>query len=243
VVPAAAPAALTKANSRRAYAMKDFLLQKVRVRGHTFIPTPILASSVVVDLGAHKGEFSRQIFDMFGCTCIAVEANPELQIDLPSGRVIRAAVGDKDGIASLNLSDNPEASTLSNISNEANGKSLTVPVYSLQTLLNKTGVQHIDLLKVDIEGAEVGLLLSTPKEILWCVNQISVEFHDFCDLISLEDVLAVRQRMGELGYYAICFGYHQFKNVDWLFIKRGVVSPLRLFYVKNLIQGIHRLRY
>jgi FkbM family methyltransferase len=225
---------------------KTALLQKARIRGHTFIPAPISQSSIVFDLGAHKGEFSRQMTTLFGCRCIAVEANPKLATaieQIPNAQVICGAACGTDGQGKFNLSDNPEASTLAAHSREANGSTVDVPIYSLKTLMQRASVSRIDLLKVDIEGAEIDFLLTTPANILSLADQISVEFHDFCGHITTKDIAAVQSRMKVLRYEAFSFGYHEFQNVDWLFVRRGALDNWRVWYLKYLIQPIHRFRY
>lgn len=48
------------------------------VRGHHFLAKPINRDSVVLDLGANHGEFSKSIESRFGCRPRMVEANPDL---------------------------------------------------------------------------------------------------------------------------------------------------------------------
>src|SRR2546430_10438031 len=47
-------------------------------RSTLFPYTTLFRSSVVVDLGAHKGEFAGEVVRRFGCRGIAVEANPAM---------------------------------------------------------------------------------------------------------------------------------------------------------------------
>ena len=62
------------------------------------------------------------------------------------------------------------------------------------------GDEPIDLVKVDIEGAELPMLLETPEAILRRLEQISVEFHDFRRAELKPFVDRARQRLRALGF-------------------------------------------
>jgi FkbM family methyltransferase len=49
---------------------------------------------------------------------------------------------------------------------------------TIEELMQEFGVDHIDLLKVDIEGAEKEVFGSGPTTWLVCVNTIAIELHD-----------------------------------------------------------------
>ena len=74
-----------------------------------------------------------------------------------------------------------------------------MPAYSLSTIAEKLGYQHIDLLKMDIEGAEYevldGLLASPIKP-----TQLLVEFHHRFADIGLEKTADIIKRLRDAGY-------------------------------------------
>ncbi len=162
--------------------MKHRLLQMQTVQGHTFMPRELSAGSVVVDLGAHKGDFSRDVQRQLGCRCIAVEANPSLIESVkavPGVEAVCCAVWDAEGEIDLCLSENSEASTvLGDRAREGNGQSIRVRARLLWEIMREAGVERIDLLKVDIEGAEVALVRSMSDEDVRRIGQIAIEFHD-----------------------------------------------------------------
>jgi len=150
------------------------------VRGHHIWPAPLTKDSVVVDAGAHRGEFSAEIIRRFGCQCHLVEANPRLVETLIVARaesITTAALGACDGRGMLHVSENPEATGLFDAGSATT--SVEVETISLATLMQRRGITEIDILKLDIEGAEFDLIASTPDQILQRINQITVEFHDF----------------------------------------------------------------
>jgi FkbM family methyltransferase len=133
------------------------LSQTLELQGHTFLPAPLNQSSVVVDLGANNGEFSRLIVQRFSCRCIAIEPNPSLyeKIRVLHGvEAVWAAISDCDGQIDLNLSNDPEASTVLLGSMQANGQSIRVPARALESLLREFGLTHVNLMKIDIEGSD-----------------------------------------------------------------------------------------
>ena len=76
---------------------------------------------------------------------------------------------------------------------------IEVPAYSLTTVSNRLGHSQIDLLKMDIEGAEYevldGLLASPVKP-----RQLLVEFHHRFPGISLESTADMIKRLRRAGY-------------------------------------------
>jgi FkbM family methyltransferase len=148
------------------------------VRGHHFLTARLGASSTVVDLGAHRGEFSAELARRFGCRCVALE---------PVGALIRAAPADSrisimqeaiapvDGPVTLHLKQNPEANTL--LAHGADAGELTVQGTTWASLRRRAGLARVALLKVDVEGAELDLLRSLEPNDLRAIEQITVEFH------------------------------------------------------------------
>jgi FkbM family methyltransferase len=219
------------------------LSQTLELQGHTFLPSPLNKSSIVVDLGANTGEFSRKIVQSFHCRCIAVEPNPSVleRIRVLSGvESIWTAVSDCDGQIDLHLSNNSEASTALRGSPDANGQSLRVPTRTLESLLKEFGLTHVDLMKVDIEGSEVPMILSAPNHVLQSVDQISVEFHDFCKLVTTKQIAEVHTRLKELNFDAIEFGSG---NEDSLFVRRDAVGigRIRRGYVKHMVLNLRNV--
>ncbi len=217
------------------------------LRGHTFMPAPLGPASTVVDLGANVGDFSTLIRRSYGCRVIAVEANPQLveRVRAIEGvEALHAAVTDRSGEIELMLSDNPEASTVlpGGQGMQLNGSRVRVPTCTLEEVLAKHAVEHVDLLKVDIEGAEVPVLLSTPEALLRRIDQITMEFHDFCGLVTPEQLAAVVERLESLGFDGLRFGSD---NMNWLFVRRRAegIGSLRRLYVKHVVRNARSMMH
>lgn len=191
------------------------------VRGHHIWPAPLTKDSVVVDAGAHRGEFSAEIIRRFGCQCHLVEANPKLVETLivaGAESITPAALDAHDGRGMLHVSENPEATGLFNAGSVTTN--VEVETISLVTLMQRLGIAKIDILKLDIEGAEFDLIASTPDQILQRINQITVEFHDFKPAFRGRGLFEkARERLIALGF--ICCNMAFRTHGDVLFLNRG----------------------
>src|SRR5437867_4001674 len=85
------------------------------IRGHHIWAAPLNSKSVVVDAGAHRGEFSAELLSGYGCQCFLVEANPYLAAELKvpgAGATISGALAAHDGQTRFHLSANPESGSI-----------------------------------------------------------------------------------------------------------------------------------
>jgi FkbM family methyltransferase len=221
--------------------------QIVTVSGHSFMPHALNSASTVIDLGANRGEFCLQICDRFRpARCIAVEASPALAASLfgpPSLTVLHRAICDRDGPIPFYVSDQLESSTM--VASDAaiqTSPATIVEGITLATLLRSNALSHIDLLKIDIEGAEVPLLLETPSDVLAGVAQITIEFHDFCNLTPTPVVHRMINRLKSLGFSAIRFSRN---NTNWLFVNQHdpAFSPWRTSLAKFATSPLRRAKH
>ena len=201
-----------------------------QIRGHTVYSPALNKDSVILDLGANHGEFAKQMSDLFGGTYYVVEANPDLSNELAfDGRfsVLNYAVTDSEGPISFNLAHNDEGSSIltlpkQNALNCVLRETVIVQAKRLQSIISELGISKIDLLKMDIEGAEVSVLASLEPEILQRIGQITVEFHSAPEFgfdlgLGVENVL---RRMRKLDFITMDFSFPQ--RIDVLFINRTI---------------------
>jgi FkbM family methyltransferase len=71
---------------------------------------------------------------------------------------------------------------------------------TLEQILDENALQHVDLLKMDIEGSEYEVLLSTPKKTLAQIDRIALEYHGDSSPYSKEQVF---QHLGQAGFRVI----------------------------------------
>lgn len=202
------------------YRMIDRMVARARLRAgcpivktHSIYAPAIGAGSVVVDLGANRGDFTREMGQRFGCTCYAVEANPEMVAQIPRDdrtHVHNLAIADRAGAVTLVLSSNHECSSVySEVASLYNVQgTVECPAVTLEEFLRDNGIAAIDLLKVDIEGAERQLFQATDDATLRAVKQITIEFHDFVPgMLQPGEVPGIRKRLERLGFYCLPFSY------------------------------------
>lgn len=155
------------------------------------------AARTIVDLGSHIGAASVWMAHRYGARrVLAVEPSPanarltrlNLALNRISATVIEAAIADHDGWVSFDCS--PRNSTLGQI---ADAGVLRVAAVTMPTVLAELESREpIDLLKVDIEGAEAVLFAG---DLRWLdrVGMIIAELHP--NLIDVEPIVsALRQR-------------------------------------------------
>lgn len=155
------------------------------VRGHSIYTPPLGASSVVVDLGANRGEFALQMSRRFGGRYYLVEANPDLHDALRSDTqfpVFPYAVAPRDGAVHFNIANNDEGSSILALPETSEydctlARTVEVAGRRLETILTEINEPRIDLLKVDVEGAEIEMLTTADSARLCSIGQITVEFH------------------------------------------------------------------
>lgn len=93
--------------------------------------------------------------------------------------VIQKAVSNEDGKTTFYLSSNETMSSLNKAINDT-GKSLTVDCVSLSTFVKEKNINHIDFIKLDVEGSEDKILASDGfKDIVPKVDTVVFEWHSW----------------------------------------------------------------
>jgi hypothetical protein len=132
------------------------------------------------------------------------------------------AIAGRDGTARLNLGVS-QCSSINFVDPQGDEAVETVSTVTLGGEFVRLGLEWVDLLKLDIEGAEIEVLRTAPSEMLQRIGQITTEFHDF---MCREDTPAIREvidRMRSLGFHALRFSTRTYGDV--LFVN-GARIPL-----------------
>jgi Methyltransferase FkbM domain len=91
------------------------------------------------------------------------------------------------------------------LASSANGKSGTeVQGKTLPALLDENHLPRVDLLKMDIEGSEYEVLLSTPPPVLARIRRIAMEYHGDCSPYSKRQLFDYLQKAGFTAAWDIC---------------------------------------
>jgi len=189
----------------------DIDVTSIKDGGWWFTPEGLNESSIVYSLGVgDEIDFDLSIIDKYGVTVHGFDPTPNSikmldGFDLPVRFHFHPwAVTAQDG--SLKFyprlkKDGSKSDVMYTmiVEEETVDDAIEVPAFSLSTIAEKLGHQKIDLLKMDIEGAEYevldGLLASPIKP-----AQLLVEFHHRFAGIGLEKTADVIKRLRDDGY-------------------------------------------
>ncbi|MBI2550125.1 FkbM family methyltransferase [Candidatus Woesearchaeota archaeon] len=161
-----------------------FALQEIW-RYNSYSNAAIKPGYIVLDIGAHIGGYAI-LAAKRKARVIAYEAMPktyELLVknikanDCKSIKAYNAAVSSRNG--KITLHTDSEGTILSSIypDNSFPNKTL-VPSISLHEVIKGNNLKRIDILKIDVEGAEYDILLNAQPADLRKVQTIIMEFHD-----------------------------------------------------------------
>jgi len=180
----------------------DYQLSKLRL--------PV--DAVIIDAGANIGAFTIAIAMGYPARTI-ISFEPEesnfhtlvKNIDLNSFKNVTAyqkAIAGKGGEVELFIHPYDTAShSLVEFSQRPNTNDVTnarvqiVEAVTLETIVVDHNLKKIDLLKLDVEGAEYEILFNCPSYILALINCISIEIHDHPKYQS-KDLISYLERNG-----------------------------------------------
>jgi len=159
----------------------------------------------ILDLGANIGLFTVLAAKSLvpEGRVVAVEPNPCVaevlkrnlkENSLTNVELIEAAAFTEDGEARLQLASHSLGATI--IVRDVAAVTLVVPTISLSTLVNRIGT--IDLLKVDIEGAEWSIFLDSQPDTWKDIKRIAMEFH--LDAAGARTLSELTRHLSHVGY-------------------------------------------
>jgi FkbM family methyltransferase len=142
------------------------------------------ASSTVVDVGAFQGEGSEDLFELYGCRIYSFEPCPTFFRDLEARfadnpRVTTVPVGLGAGDALLPMQVMGPGSTVHGEA-DADVATVDVPIRDVAAALDELGLERVDLMEINIEGAEYDLL-ERLVETGWIdrVRYLLIQFHEW----------------------------------------------------------------
>ncbi|MEM2261339.1 MAG: FkbM family methyltransferase [Nitrososphaerota archaeon] len=138
---------------------------------------------IVIDCGAHVGIFTLKAAKV-GAKVLAIEPDPLNYVLLKMNialngfnniHVIKVAVGKEDkGVEEI----------------IPWGRKTRVPIRSIKSIASEFNLEHVDFLKMDIEGAEVDAIDGIGE---LHVRNIAMEYHSYC---GKDKVIACLRKMG-----------------------------------------------
>jgi FkbM family methyltransferase len=211
---------------------------------HSFVSELAKKAEIAIDCGANNGDFARWLSDNTTAKIFSFEPDPRLFKQLPSlDRVewIESAVDGTSGVFQLSLGEKHCSSAVYREASDQ--KTVKVGKTSLDDFCVGRGIEKIDFLKIDIEGAELNVLEQCSERLLRSTVQVTVEFHDFLEPSDLPRIKNVFKRMQSLGFFGIKFSYHTWGDCLFLNTKYIQISQLdrTRFFLQKYSLGIHRL--
>ena len=172
--------------------------------GWTIHP-PLDRDSVIYSFGVGEDmSFDLALIERYGVTVHAFDPTPRSiawvrQQQPPERfRLHEYGLADYDGNATFHPPANPEHVSHSLLGrSDSAGSAISVPVRRLATLMAELGHQRIDLLKMDIEGAEYAVLQDIAG---LSIGQILVEFHHRFKDVGVTRTRAAVALLRERGY-------------------------------------------
>ena len=162
------------------------------IRGYERAVTKVIKQmthGIFLDIGAHIGRYSL-LTARNRCKVMAVEPEPSnykilvLNSQLARFRAIQSAITDFDGETRLYIGRHTGVHSLL----PSGTKTITVPALRLETLLKREGIETVNLIKLDAEGAEFKILYDS-LELMPGIKGWIVECHNLRRKQELEHLM------------------------------------------------------
>ena len=207
------------------------------VETHTILPDIISPGSIVVDCGANVGGFSLEMIRRFGCLCYAIEAAADMSSKIPTTVNLHRynfALCATNKLTMMSIDPDTTRSTIKTSSKEnavaVQGRHLA------EFLAHEVADRTVDLVKMDIEGAEIEVVASLDDDLIKRVGQWTIEFHDFMGMMTGSDVERCVGRITTgLGFHELFWSKHR-NNADVLLVNKNRFSLRRYIIEQHIIR-------
>jgi FkbM family methyltransferase len=197
-----------------------------KIGSWAFSPIGINSSSSVFSLGiANDIRFDKGMINNFACQVHAFDPNPKwidwisAQHTPPEFHFYPFAIGETDGTFLID----PQAQNnggyflpVQPLAEKTDGKNnaIEATVKRISTVMSEIRVEHIDILKMDIEAAEYEVINDVLDSGIG-VYQLLVEFHHHFKTVPIEKTKAVLDKLSAAGYriFHISDKYREFSFI------------------------------
>lgn len=219
-------------------------MKSVRMEDHTVLDI-LSRDSVVFDFGGNEGRFARGMIERYGCRVFSAEPVPILQTAFPTNpqlTLFPVALAGRSGTLRLNVFPNRCATLEKANPEECPSEVIEVEAITFAEFRRRTGIERVNLLKFDIEGAELDVFASMSDEDIQRADQITVEFHEFVYPETAPLVAKTIDRISKNGFHVIRYS----KNTgDVLFVNRRLKIKLFDIVIQRTIvkysRGLSRI--
>jgi FkbM family methyltransferase len=194
--------------------------------GEWFIVSELLSSkSVVYSVGVGDDiSFDKELISKYDVTVHAFDPTPEShqwlkEQDVPQKFVLhKIGLADHDGFLDFHPASTPGHVSHSIFQTEfTTHAKIQLPVKRLETIMAELGHSKIDLLKMDIEGAEYGVIDDFIDSKVVC-RQLLIEFHHRTIQNGIEKTRSAIRRLRENGFRLVKMAPN---GEEYCFIHRG----------------------
>lgn len=173
----------------------------------TFCPNDLDDNSIILSVGAGTDiSFDLELVTMFSCRVFIFDPSPDSiewmsQQKLPDQiQFFKFGLASCDGYLSFMHPDDKRFNSLRITDNTKHQDTvLNLQVHRLETIIKKLDIKKVEILKIDIEGAEYDVvedIISAPVEI----NQVLIEFHHRFEGHSVKDTKDAIMKLNAAGY-------------------------------------------
>ena len=197
------------------------------VEQHSFISDQLSAGTVVLDLGMNVGGFAKIVNARYGARVMGVEPVAEYAklVRQAGFEVLKAAVAGEAGKITLHVHPTHGGSVVETVGGMER-VAVEVPAVTLDDVFRHYDLDVVDLVKMDIEGAELAVLEHVSPRTLARIKQITVEFHAFLNPEQRARIEMITARLERLGFASLDFSNARFTDV--LFVNRSRIPLSRV---------------
>jgi len=196
--------------------------------GWEIITSDIDSDSIVYSFGVGEdASFDVGLIEKFDLTVFAFDPTPRsiewaATQSLPQSFVMHPfGIASFDGDVQFNPPDNPEFVSHTLLDRPSTERqAISVPVKRLSTILKELGHDRIDILKMDIEGAEYDVVEDMKQNDIR-PNQILIEFHHRFQNVGVEKSRNAIQQIKSMGYELFAVSS---SNEEFCFARRATLG-------------------
>lgn len=177
--------------------------------GWSILADSLTPASIVYSFGiGEDATFDVAVMAKYGCPVFAFDPTPRSvdwvrrEVTSPLFRFEATALADHDGVLELYFPSNPDfVSTSLEKSSAMSGASFSAPCASLGSIMARLGHPSVEVLKMDIEGAEYSVLMQALHSgALRHVRQLLVEFHHWMPPFTLRHTRTALDHLAGAGF-------------------------------------------
>lgn len=174
--------------------------------GWTICPDELNSKSIIYAFGIGENiSFDLGMIKRFNCDVFAFDPTPKSikwlnNQDTPNNfKSFDYGIADHDGTITFHAPANPDHISHTMLDRKLDSECIDVQVRELSTILKELGHNKIDILKMDIEGAEYSVIDNLIQNEIE-ISQILVEFHHRFDQIDISKSQLAIKNLQSSGY-------------------------------------------